>query len=166
MRFDLDVVIDTDPAQPPFGESIGLAGQSLEVRPVEFLEQRAAGDAEPPHRPLLVKLVEQLADRSVEFGQAVEAAMAQPAQQPALDDQHRRLDFRFVARAARPGRQDRGLIMRRHLGVGAVDLRLVLITATLVLSGTSRLGTPPIASKARVWAPIQSASPCVQLASA
>jgi hypothetical protein len=28
------------------------------------------------------------------------------------------------------------------------------------------LGTPPIASRARVWAPIQSASPCVQVASA
>jgi len=40
------------------------------------------------------------------------------------------------------------------------------MTATLVLSGTSNLGTPPIAAKARVWAPIQSASAWVQLASA
>lgn len=41
-----------------------------------------------------------------------------------------------------------------------------MITATLVLSGTSRLGTPPIASNALVWAPIQSLSAWVQLASA
>jgi hypothetical protein len=41
-----------------------------------------------------------------------------------------------------------------------------LITATLVLSGTIRRGTPPIASKARACAAIQSASPCVQVASA
>src|ERR1700739_2812299 len=38
--------------------------------------------------------------------------------------------------------------------------------ATLVLSGTSSLGTPPSAAKARVWAPIQSASARGQLASA
>ena len=37
---DLDVVVDADPAQPPFGEGIGLARQGLERRPVEFLEQR------------------------------------------------------------------------------------------------------------------------------
>jgi hypothetical protein len=40
------------------------------------------------------------------------------------------------------------------------------MTATLVLSGTSNPGTPPMAAKARVWAAIQSPSPCVQLASA
>jgi hypothetical protein len=34
------------------------------------------------------------------------------------------------------------------------------MTAVLVLSGTISLGTPPIASSARVWAPIQSDSPC------
>jgi hypothetical protein len=67
--------------------------------------------------------------------------------------------------------------MRRHLGVGAIDLRLVETGLDdrdprfregrlLVLSGTSSLGTPPIAAKARVWAPIQSPSACVQLASA
>jgi transposase len=38
------------------------------------------------------------------------------------------------------------------------------MTATLVLSGISSLGTPPSAAKARVWAPIQSASAGVQLA--
>ena len=37
-----------------------------------------------------------------------------------------------------------------------------MITATLALSGTSSRGTPPMASKARVWAPIQSASAWVQ----
>ena len=58
VRLDLDMVVDADPAQPPFGEGVGFAGQFLEVRPVEFLEQRAAGDAEPPDRPLLVELLQ------------------------------------------------------------------------------------------------------------
>ena len=51
--------------------------------------------------------------------------MAQSAQQPALDDQHRGFDFRLVARPARPCRQDRRIVMRRHLGVAAIDLWLV-----------------------------------------
>ncbi len=57
--------------------------------------------------------------------QAVEDAMAQPPEQPALDDQHRLLDLRLVARLPRPRRQDGGPVMRRHLGVGAVHLRVV-----------------------------------------
>jgi hypothetical protein len=56
VRLDLDVIIDADPAQPPFGKGIGLTGQLLEMRPIEFLEQRAAGDTEPVDRPLLVEL--------------------------------------------------------------------------------------------------------------
>jgi len=69
--------------------------------------------------------MQKLADRRVELGQAVEAAMAQPAQEPALDDQHGGLDLRFVARPPRAGRQDSGVVMGRHVRVGAIDLRLV-----------------------------------------
>ena len=47
-----------------------------------------------------------------------------------------------------------------------VGMDQVLITATLVLSGTSSAGTPPIASKAPTRPLIQSASPCVQVACA
>src|SRR5438045_9703765 len=66
VRLDLDVVIAADPAQPPFGKGIGLAGQRLQMRPIEFLEQRAAGDAKAPDRPLLVELAQQLADCRVQ----------------------------------------------------------------------------------------------------
>src|SRR3954463_1183428 len=121
----LDVLIEPDPAQPPFGKGIGLAGQRLQMRPIEFLEQRAAGDAEAPDRPLLVELAQQLADCRVQFGQAVKAPMTQPAQKPAFDDQHGRLDLRLIARAPRAGWQHRRVVMRRHLGVGAVDLWLL-----------------------------------------
>src|ERR1700753_1422118 len=38
--------------------------------------------------------------------------------------------------------------------------------AVFVLSGTTSSGTPPIASKARTWASIQSGSACVQVACA
>ena len=144
--------------------------------PIEFLEQGAAGDPEPADRPFLVELPQQLADRRIEFGQTVEATVAQAAEKPSLDVQNRDFDLRLVARPPRPCRQDRGIVMGRDLGVGPIDLRLVKTgfddsdprfrEGRLLVSGTSSLGTPPSAAKARVWAPIQSASAWVQLASA
>src|SRR3954466_6029146 len=71
VRLDLDVVIDADPAQPPFGKGIGGNGQRLQMRPIEFLEQRAAGDAEAPDWSLLVELAQQLADWPRYLGQVV-----------------------------------------------------------------------------------------------
>ncbi len=38
---------------------------------------------------------------------------------------HGNLNLRFVARLHRPRRHDRGIVVRRHLGIGAVDRRLV-----------------------------------------
>ena len=169
MPLDLDVVVDAAAASPPFGKGVGRAGQLLEIWPIEFLEQRAAGDAKPAKQPLFVELAQHLADRRVELGQAVKAAMAQPTEQPTLDNQHGSLNLCFVAGTTRPRRQDRRVVMGRHLGIGAVDLRLVeagLDHRDFGVVRYQRLGTPPIASKARVWAPIQSASVCVQLASA
>src|SRR5512144_611621 len=52
VRLDLDVVLDPGPPQPPFGISIRLTWQRLEVWPVEFLEQRSAGHTETADRSL------------------------------------------------------------------------------------------------------------------
>jgi hypothetical protein len=60
MTFELDVVIDTDPANAPFGKAIGLPRQRVEVGPVELFEQRPAGDAEPPDQAFVVELPQQL----------------------------------------------------------------------------------------------------------
>jgi hypothetical protein len=100
MSVGLDMVIDADAAQAPLGKAIGLGGQPLEVGPIEFLEQGAAGDPEPSQRALVVELPQQPADRRIELGPAVKAAMAQSAQQPALNDQHRGFDS-----GSRHGRQ-------------------------------------------------------------
>jgi len=51
--------------------------------------------------------------------------MTQPRQNPPLDNENCGLDLGFVAWPARPGRQHGSAVMRRHLGVGSVDLRLV-----------------------------------------
>jgi hypothetical protein len=97
------MVVDADPTDAPLGKAIRLRRQRLEVGPVELFEQRPAGDTEAPDRTLIVELPQQLADRGIEFSQTVEAAVAQAAKQPSLDDQHRDFDFRLVARPARPG---------------------------------------------------------------
>src|SRR5690348_5005805 len=88
MTFELDVVIDTNPADAPFSKAIGLRRQRVEVGPVELFEERPAGDTEPPDPAFVVELPQQLTDRGVEFGQTVEATVAQAAEQPSLDDQH------------------------------------------------------------------------------
>ena len=65
------------------------------------------------------------ADRRVQLGEAVEPPIAQPTDEPAFDDQHASFDLGFVTRPAWPGRQHSGAVVRRHLGIGSVDLRLV-----------------------------------------
>src|ERR1700736_3866561 len=124
MALELDMIIDADPANAPLGKAIGLRRQRLEVGPVELFQQRPAGYTAPPDRAFFVELPQQLADRRIEFGQTVEATVAQAAEQPSLDDQHRNFDLCLVPRPPRPRRQDRGVVMDRHLGVGPIYLRL------------------------------------------
>ena len=168
MALDIDVVVDADTAHAPFGEDIRLGRQGLERRPVELFEQLPARDAEPTDRPLLVEPLEQLADRRVQLGEAVEPPIAQPTDEPALDDQHASFDLGLVARPSWPGRQHGGAVMRRHLGIGSVDLRLVqagLDDGDLGVVGNDETRHAADGARARVWAPIQSPSVCVQVAS-
>ena len=38
MRLDLDVIVDADPADPPFGEHVRALRQGLECRPIDLLQ--------------------------------------------------------------------------------------------------------------------------------
>src|SRR6516165_4016651 len=69
VMIDVDVIVDADAAQAPFGEYVGLDRQRLERRPVEFFQELAARHAEAADRPLLVEPLEQLADRCVHLGE-------------------------------------------------------------------------------------------------
>ena len=51
MPVDVDVIIETDPPQTPFGIFVRFGRQGLQRRFVEFKEQIAAADAEAAHRP-------------------------------------------------------------------------------------------------------------------
>ena len=91
---DIDVVIETDPAQSPLGINVGLAWQPIERRPIEFLEQTPPADAKASHRPL-VQIDDQPGDRGIELAQREEALVSQPGQDPALDHQNAGFDPRL-----------------------------------------------------------------------
>src|SRR6266436_886973 len=101
---ELDVVIDADTAQAPLGQDIRFDRQGFEVRPIEFFEKLPARSTEPAQHPLLVEAHHQIGDDGVQFGQTVEAAVAQASEQPALDNTHASLDLGLVARPPRSSR--------------------------------------------------------------
>ena len=133
MLLHLDVVIETDAADPPLGEDVGGRRQWLERRPVDLLEQPAACHAEPPDRPFLIQPREQFADRRIDLGQAVEGAMAQAAEQPALDDEDGLLDLGL-------GKSRRRLSGGCYAGLGCMRA----LEATRFLSLQSSRRTYPI----------------------
>src|SRR6202041_2688363 len=122
---NVDVIVDADPAHAPFAVFVRLVRQRLERRAIDLLEELAAGDAEPAKALLVIELGHKLAERGVDVSEAGERPAPEPAEQPSLDDQDGLLDFRLVARLPRPRWQDGGSVIGRHLGVGAVDLRVV-----------------------------------------
>ena len=67
----------------------------------------------------------EIGDRRVDVRQAVKGSVTQPPEQPSLDDEHGLLNFGFVPGPPRPRRQNGGSVMRRHFGIGPIDLRIV-----------------------------------------
>lgn len=62
------------------------------MRPLDLFEQLTTCHAQPADWTALIDLDQQLTDRRIELLKAMEAAVTQPAEQPALDDQHGDLD--------------------------------------------------------------------------
>ena len=86
---DLDMIVDADAALLPFRVLIGLGRQRLQRRTIDLFQQAPARHAEPADRPNLVEAGHEVADRGVDLRQAMEGSMAQPPDEPALDDQYR-----------------------------------------------------------------------------
>ena len=122
---DLDVVVEPDPAFLPFGKDVGLSRQRFERRPLQILEQRAPARAEMA-RCASVDLGHQLGDGGVQCRRAEELPVAQlRPMTKRVDDLHRHFHLGLVAGPIRPRRHNGGVVVGRHLGVGAVDRRLV-----------------------------------------
>ncbi len=124
MPLDLDMIVEPHLAATPLRQDVRLGRQGLEMRGVKFLEQLPARAAEPAHDPV-VELRHQVGDGGVQIADAVPDPVAQPPQQPALDDANARFHLGFIAGAVRSRRQHRCAVVCRHLGVGPVDLRVV-----------------------------------------
>ena len=116
MIFDLDMIIEPGAPHPPLGVNVRLRGQRLERRPVQLLEELLAGDAEPAQRAAPVDIGKHLPDGLVQLRQAVKDAVAQAAQEIALDNQNAGFHLGLVARLARPRRQNAGIVMLRERG--------------------------------------------------
>src|SRR5208282_5075592 len=85
---DLDMIIEPGAPHPPLGIDVRLRGQGLEHRPVQFFEELLAGDAEPAQRAASVDIGKHLLNSLVQLRKAVEGAMAQAAQEIALDNKN------------------------------------------------------------------------------
>ena len=75
MPVHVDVVVDVDPIDLPYGRFIPIRRQWLEGRPVQPLEQLPAGCAKLLHRPL-VQFHHQLGDGRVQRPQTEEGPRA------------------------------------------------------------------------------------------
>ena len=101
---DIDVVIEPGPALLPFSVDVGFHRQGLERGLVQRLEQIPAAGAQMPG-DLAIELIPKRADRSVQFIEPEEPPVPQPGHDPALRQQHGRLDLCLVLGLAWPRRE-------------------------------------------------------------
>ncbi len=122
---DFDVVVEPDLANPPLRQDVRFGRQELQPRLIELFEQLSAGATNIAEHALFVQSREELGYGGVHLGQAVEPTVAKPPQEPALHDPDQSFDLGLVTRLARTRRQNGGVVVLRHLRIGAVYLRVV-----------------------------------------
>ena len=119
-----DVVVQPDRRLAPVGMDEGLRRQRQHRRTLDRLEEVLTRGAEVA-ADARVQAGDLLPDGGVQFLEAEEAPVAQPRDDPALDQQDRGLDLGLVAGLVGASGQDGRAVMGGHLGVAAVDLGLV-----------------------------------------
>ena len=92
MPVDCDVVIEPGAALLPFGIDVGRHRQRLQGGLVQLFEQLPAAGTEKA-LDLVVELIKQWPDGGVHVLEAEELTVAQPCQNPALDQQDCPFDF-------------------------------------------------------------------------
>mmetsp|Transcript_6076 Transcript_6076/g.24370 ORF Transcript_6076/g.24370 Transcript_6076/m.24370 type:complete len:788 (+) Transcript_6076:480-2843(+) len=127
VALELDVVVDVDlGAGLPAADGITLERHGPQRRRVERLEGTATAAGQLLERSL-VEVDEQLGDGPVQLGQAEEAAVAQPGQDPPLHQQNRALDLGLVAGMSRASSQDRAAVVTSEFLVGSVGFGVVAV---------------------------------------
>jgi hypothetical protein len=122
--FDLDVIVDPNADEPPFGIFPFRLRQGLKRWPVEALEQIPAADREPAHGAG-VHAVKRFPDRPIAFSQGEEGQVAHSAENVTLGKADSGFNGRLIPRAIRPGRENANPVMGRHLRVATVDFGIV-----------------------------------------
>jgi hypothetical protein len=79
----------------PVGVLVRKRGQWPERRAIKFLEGTAARTRQLPEG-LAVQAAEQVRDRPVRFSQTEEALLAQPGENPSLDQEHTPFDLGLI----------------------------------------------------------------------
>ncbi len=120
----LDVVVDIDLDRLDGNKAVGLSRQGLEGRPIQLLEGLPAVAGQLLER-LVVEFDQQAGDAAVELGQREEGVVAQPGQDPALDDLDGDLGFGLVLGLVGPCRHHCDPVVVGQLLVAGVDLRVI-----------------------------------------
>lgn len=160
VSLNFNMVIRCHTGTTPFGVLIGLGRQRHQGRTIDGVEELAAAGTELAHQAG-VEFVDQDADRNVQLAEREEAPVAQPRQNPSLDDKNRRLHLGLIARLAGPRRHNGGAVMGGKILVGPVDTWLVAAHHRhlgLQIVADERLRHPAQEVSASTWAPIQSGS--------
>ena len=124
MVIDADVVIGSDGNSLPIGMGMACRGQRDQcgfVQPFKKLQARRAkvtADA-------AIQAHQFFADGRVQLLQREEDPIAQPRNDPVLNQQHSAFRLRFILWFVRTGREDGRLILAREIGVAAVDTRFM-----------------------------------------
>ena len=80
---DIDVIVEPDPSQTPFGELVIDCRQAPQRRPLDGLEQVLPAHPEAAH-DVAVQALNHAGDCGVGFGEREECLMAQPPENVAL----------------------------------------------------------------------------------
>ncbi len=88
------MIVEADAGEAPLGVFVGRGRQRPQRWPLDRLIERAAADAEVPHRPP-IQLLERRDDRRVALGKRKEGHMAQPAEDVSLGEADSRFYFSF-----------------------------------------------------------------------
>jgi len=143
---ELDMVVDIHASVVlPFADDERLGRQGPKGGAIQALEELPAAGAVQAHRAR-VQGLQQLGDARVERGEREEPLVAQPRQDPPGDDEHPRLDLRFISWFSGSGREDDRAGEPRELLVGLLQPRLVAARdadAAFQLIGHEGGGDPP-----------------------
>ena len=120
MAANIDMVIKARAALLPFGVNVRVNGQRLQRRAIQAFKQIAAAGTEMAGN-LTVELIQQWSDGGVHLIKTKETLVAQPCQNPALGQQNSTLDLCLVFGLPGPRRNNGGIVMCRHIPIGAID---------------------------------------------